>query len=90
MVLLPPPPPHPQHHTSCHEVISEQDSVLFSLASCGRSLGEAEWNCRENEESWTTSLGMAVTSYFISLGLSILVVKRKHWTGSYEVPSSFD
>ena len=53
-------------------------------------LGEAEWNCRENEGSWTTSLGMAVTSYFISLGLSILMAKRKHWTGSYEVPSSFD
>jgi len=33
---------------------------------------------------------MAVTSYFISLGLSVLMVRRKYWTGSYEVPSSFD
>ena len=64
--------------------------VLFSLASCCQSLSEAGWNCRKNEESWTISLGMAVTSYFISLGLSVLMVRRKYWTGSYEVPSSFD
>lgn len=82
------PAPHtPQHYTSCHEVIREQDVNCSSLWPLVIS-SEAEWNCRKNEESWTISLGVAVTSYFISLGLSVLMVRKNIGLDHMRFPSS--